>query len=99
MLNFTFQNPTKIIFGRNTIKQIAVEIPKDAKVLITCGGESAKRYGVLDEVKSALAGFDIVEFGGIEPNPEYETLMQAVTLARQKKINFLLAIGGGSVID
>jgi NADP-dependent alcohol dehydrogenase len=99
MLNFVFQNPTKIIFGKGSINQIAGEIPKAAKVLITYGGGSAKKSGVLDEVKAALSGYAITEFGGIEPNPEYETIMKAVALAREKKIDFLLAVGGGSVID
>jgi len=99
MQNFVFQNPTKIIFGKGSIKQISGEISKDAKVLITYGGGSAKRSGVLDEVKTALHGYDITEFGGIGPNPEYETIMKGVALARKKKSNFLLAIGGGSVID
>jgi NADP-dependent alcohol dehydrogenase len=99
MQNFVFHNPTKIIFGKGSINQIGGEIPKDAKVLITYGGGSAKRNGVLDEVKAALDGYDITELGGIEPNPEYETIMKGVVLAREKKINFLLAIGGGSVID
>ncbi|RPH87870.1 MAG: iron-containing alcohol dehydrogenase [Deltaproteobacteria bacterium] len=99
MFNFTYHNPTRIIFGKGTINQIAGEIPEDARVMITCGSDSAKRHGVLDEVKAALHGYDITEFGGIEPNPEYETLMKGVALAREKKINFLLAIGGGSVID
>jgi len=87
------------MFGKGTINQIAGEIPEDARVMITCGSDSAKRYGVLDEVKAALPGYDITEFGGVEPNPEYETLMKGVALAREKEINFLLAIGGGSVID
>ena len=99
MFNFTYHNPTRIIFGKGTINQIAGEIPEDARVMITSGSDSAKRHGVLDEVKAALPGYDITEFGGIEPNPEYETLMKGVALAREKKINFLLAIGGGSVID
>jgi NADP-dependent alcohol dehydrogenase len=99
MLNFVFQNPTKIIFGKGSISQIAVEIPKEARVLITYGGGSAKRNGVLSEVKAALVGYYMTEFGGIEPNPEYETIMKGVMLAREKKIDFLLAIGGGSVID
>jgi NADP-dependent alcohol dehydrogenase len=99
MLNFTFYNPTKIIFGKDTIRQIAGEIPKDARVLMAYGGGSAKKNGVLDEVKAALPGYDITEFGGIEPNPEYETLLKGIDLASEKKIDFLLAIGGGSVID
>ncbi len=99
MLNFTFQNPTKVIFGKDTIGQIAGEIPRKARVMITFGASSARKYGVLDEVEAALAGYDVTPFGGIEPNPEYETLLQGITLARQKKIDYLLAIGGGSVID
>ena len=99
MLNFVFQNPTKIIFGKGSINQIAGEIPKEAKVLITYGGGSALRNGVIAEVKTALSGHYLTEFGGIEPNPEYETILKAVALAREKKINYLLAIGGGSVID
>jgi len=99
MLDFTFHNPTKIIFGKDTIRQLAGEIPKNAKVMITYGGGSAKKNGVLDEVHSALTGYDLTEFGGIEPNPEYEMLLGGVALAREKKIDFLLAVGGGSVID
>lgn len=99
MLNFTFQNPTKVIFGRGTIGQIAGEIPLDARVLITYGAASARKYGVLDEVEAALANYDVTQFGGIEPNPEYETLLKGIELARKRKIDYLLAIGGGSVID
>lgn len=99
MLNFTFYNPTKIIFGSGTIKNISAEIPKDQKVLITYGGGSVKKNGVLDEVKAALAGYAIDEFSGIEPNPTYETLMKCVEAVRVKKSDFLLAVGGGSVID
>lgn len=99
MLNFVFHNPTRVFFGKGVVNQIAGEIPENARVLITYGGASAKRYGVLDQVKDVLSGFDITEFGGIEPNPEYEMLMSGVDIAREKKIEFLLAIGGGSVID
>ncbi len=99
MLNFTFYNPTRVIFGKGVIRQIAGEIPKDARVLITYGGQSAQRYGILNEVKAALADYDLTEFGGIGPNPEYETLLEGIALAREKKIDFLLAVGGGSVID
>jgi NADP-dependent alcohol dehydrogenase len=99
MLNFTFHNPTKILFGQGRIKGIDKFIPRQSKVLITYGGGSVKRTGILDEVKAALAGYDISEFGGIEPNPTYETLMQGVELARGGGIDFLLAVGGGSVID
>lgn len=99
MLNFTFQNPTKILFGEGRIADIAREIPPNSRILITYGGGSVKRYGTLDEVKAALSGFYIQEFGSIEPNPTYDTLMQAVALVKAERIDFLLAVGGGSVID
>jgi len=99
MQNFIFHNPTKVIFGKNTVGLIANEIPTNSRVMITYGAGSARKYGVLDEVRAALAGSDVTEFGGIEPNPEYETLLKGAELAREKKIEILLAIGGGSVID
>ena len=99
MKNFSFYNPTKILFGEGTIKDIAGEIPKGLKILVTYGGGSVKRNGIFDEVKEALQGYEILEFGGIEPNPTYETLMQCVDVVRKNKIDFLLAVGGGSVID
>ena len=99
MQNFTFHNPTKILFGEGRIADIGAEIPAGARVLVTYGGGSVVKTGTLAEVKAALAGFTVVEFGGIEPNPTYETLMQAVELARREQIDFLLAVGGGSVID
>ena len=99
MDNFVFENPTKLIFGKGQIARLAKEIPADAKVLITYGGGSVKRTGVLDEGKKALQGYDITEFGGIEPNPSYETLINAIQLEHTKKIDFLLAVGGGSGID
>jgi NADP-dependent alcohol dehydrogenase len=99
MENFSYYNPVKIIFGRQTIAKLANEIPANAKVLLTYGGGSIKQNGVYDQVKAALAGFDHVEFGGIEPNPHYETCMKAVELIRKEKVTFLLAAGGGSVVD
>ena len=99
MNNFTFYNPTKILFGEGRIKDIAEEIPMDAKILMTYGGGSIKRNGVYDEVRAALQGRAMEEFEGIEPNPTYETLMRCVEMARKNKIDFLLAVGGGSVID
>jgi NADP-dependent alcohol dehydrogenase len=99
MIDFIFYNPTKIIFGRQALEHIAAEIPAKSKIMISYGSASAKRHGVLDKVKTALNGYDLTEFGGIEPNPEYDTLMQGMELARKKKIDFLLAVGGGSVID
>lgn len=99
MENFTFYNPTRILFGAGRIADIAREVPAGARVLITYGGGSVVKTGTLDEVKAALSGFTVLEFGGIEPNPTYETLMKAVELARKEKVDFLLAVGGGSVID
>jgi len=99
MFPFTFHNPTKVIFGKDTIGQAAREIPQDAKIMVTYGAASAKKHGVLDEVLSALNGFNIIEFGGIEANPDYDTLMKGVSIARERNIDFVLAVGGGSVID
>jgi NADP-dependent alcohol dehydrogenase len=99
MQNFTFYNPTRILFGQGRIADLAREVPANARVLITYGGGSVVKTGTLAEVKAALDGYTLFEFGGIEPNPTYETLMQAVELARREKIDFLLAVGGGSVID
>lgn len=99
MNNFTFYNPTRILFGQGRIADLAREIPATARVLITYGGGSIVNTGTLAEVKAALNGFTLFEFAGIEPNPTYETLMRAVELARRERIDFLLAVGGGSVID
>jgi len=99
MLNFSYQNPTKILFGKDCIARISREIPLGSKVMITYGGGSVRKNGVLDEVKAALNGYELTEFGGIEPNPTYETLMNCVDLIRSSHVDFLLAVGGGSVID
>ena len=99
MFNFNFYNPTTILFGKDQIKKIDQLVPADAKVLITYGGGSAKRNGVIDRVKAALGNREVLEFAGIEPNPHYETLMKAVEVVRAEGITFLMAVGGGSVID
>ena len=99
MNNFEFHNPTKIIFGRQTIPSIANEIPKDAKVLIAYGHSSIKKNGVYDQVIKALKDHNTVEFSGIDPNPKYEQMLPALDLIRDEKVNFILAVGGGSVID
>ena len=99
MQNFSFHNPTRILFGQGQLAELAREIPAGARVLITYGGGSVVKTGTLDEVKAALKDFTVFEFAGIEPNPTYETLMQAVEFARRERIDFLLAVGGGSVID
>jgi NADP-dependent alcohol dehydrogenase len=99
MNNFEFKNPTKIIFGKNTIEKVKEEIPQDAKVLLLYGGGSIKKNGIYDQVKTALASVDVVEFGGIPANPEYATLMEALQVIKDQNITYLLAVGGGSVID
>ncbi|MRT92855.1 iron-containing alcohol dehydrogenase [Ancylomarina sp. 16SWW S1-10-2] len=99
MNNFDFYNPVKIIFGKGKIAELKKHIPTDAKILITFGGGSIKKNGVYDQVIAALDGFNVQEFGGIESNPHFETLMKAVEIVKSEKIDFLLAIGGGSVID
>jgi len=99
MLNFTFHNPTRIAFGEGQIKELRQLVPAGARVLLTYGGGSIKHNGVYDQVKTALKDFTVVEFGGIEPNPSYETLSKAVALVRAEQIDFLLAVGGGSVVD
>ena len=99
MNQFNFYNPTKIIFGRDRFNELDQLVPKDAKVLVLYGGGSVKKFGTIDRVLAALPNREILEFGGIEANPRYETLMKAVDLVRAEKIDFLLAVGGGSVID
>jgi len=99
MLNFTYHNPTKIVFGKGAIAQLPDLIPPGRRILMTYGGGSIKKNGVYDQVSRALQGRPLVEFGGIEPNPLYETLMQAAARARETGADFLLAVGGGSVLD
>lgn len=99
MQNFIFQNPTKLVFGKGTISKLATLIPANAKVMITYGGGSIKKNGIYDQVKEALEGHSVVEFGGIEPNPEYKTLLRCVVECKSQGVDFLLAVGGGSVID
>lgn len=101
MLNFDFYNPTHIAFGKGKLEQLDALTPKNSTVLITYGGGSAKRTGVLDKVKTELAKSDrnVLEFGGIGANPELSVLMDAVDIVRKEKVDFLLAVGGGSVMD
>ena len=99
MQNFEFFNPVNILFGKGQIKQLNTLVPANTKVLLAFGGGSIFKNGVYDQVKAALVGFDLVEFGGIEPNPRYETLMKAVEIVQKEQIGFLLAVGGGSVLD
>jgi NADP-dependent alcohol dehydrogenase len=99
MNNFEFYNPTKIIFGKDQMSRLAEEIPTNAKVLVLYGGGSVKKYGTYEKVMEALKGYNVTEFSGIPTNPEYEVLLDALTVIKEKKIDFLLAVGGGSVID
>ncbi len=99
MLNFEYKNPVKIIFGKGSIPKVANEIPENARILLTYGGGSIMKNGVYDQVKKALEGFNVAEFGGIEANPHYETCMKAVEVVKSGNIDFLLSVGGGSVLD
>ncbi len=99
MNNFELYNPVNYVFGKGQTEKLASLVPKGAKVLVAYGGGSIFKNGVHDQVKAALNGFEIVAFGGIEPNPRFETLMKAVHIIREQNIDFILAVGGGSVID
>ncbi|MFA5328270.1 MAG: iron-containing alcohol dehydrogenase [Prolixibacteraceae bacterium] len=99
MYNFEYQNPVKIIFGKGEIGKTGRNIPEGSKVLLTYGGGSIFKNGVYDQVKESVKDFEVVEFGGIEPNPHYETLMKAVEIVKNENITFLLSVGGGSVLD
>ena len=99
MLNFELYNPTKLVFGKGQIEKLSTLIPENAKILLAYGGGSIFKNGVHEQVRKSLEGFEIIEFGGIEANPRFETLMKAVEIIRQEKIDFILAVGGGSVID
>lgn len=99
MLNFELYNTTNLIFGKGQIAKLSTLVPKHAKILLAYGGGSIFKNGIYDQVINNLKGFEIVEFGGIEPNPHFETLMKAVDVIKAEKIDFILAVGGGSVID
>ena len=99
MNNFEYCNPVRVVFGKGTISRISDLIPKDAKVLVVYGGGSIKKNGVYDQVKTALKNFNVVEFGGVEPNPQYSTLMNAVKIVKEENITFILSVGGGSTLD
>jgi NADP-dependent alcohol dehydrogenase len=99
MNNFDFQNPTKIVFGKDQIATLSNEIPKNSKILMLFGGGSIKTNGIYDQVSEALSNFEVIEFGGIPANPEYDVLMEALDIIKAENITFLVAVGGGSVID
>lgn len=99
MNNFTFHNPTRLIVGKGMIARLTQEIPSCRRIMVTFGGGSVRKNGVYDQVIQALQGRDFIEFWGIEPNPSVETLRKAVALGKEQGVDFLLAVGGGSVID
>jgi NADP-dependent alcohol dehydrogenase len=99
MNNFEYFNPTRIVFGKGQISRLRDLVPQSASVLMCYGGGSIKHNGVYEQVLTALAGWELIEFSGIEPNPDFDTLMHAIRLGREKGINFVLEVGGGSVID
>jgi NADP-dependent alcohol dehydrogenase len=99
VFNFTYYNPVRIVFGKDRLSELNALVPRDARVLVLYGGGSAKKLGVLEKVMSNLGERKIFEFGGIEPNPQYTTLIKALDLVKKEQIDFLLAVGGGSVMD
>jgi NADP-dependent alcohol dehydrogenase len=99
MLNFELYNPTNLVFGKGQIEKLTSLLPQNAKILLAYGGGSVFKNGIYDQVMLQLKSFEVIEFGGIEPNPHFETLMKAVAVVKENNINFLLAVGGGSVID
>ena len=99
MLNFEFKNTTEILFGEGQIKQIKERLKPTDTILFLYGGGSIKKNGVYDDVINALDGFNYVEFAGVEPNPTYETLSAALNVVKEHNVSFILAVGGGSVID
>ncbi len=99
MQNFDYYNPTHIVFGQDRLAELDKLVPSGATVMITYGGQSAKRFGTIDKVVAALPDRKIVEFGGIEANPKFETLVTATEQVKAEGVDFLLAVGGGSVMD
>ena len=101
VLNFDYKNATRIVFGKGQIAKLTELVPKDKKILMCYGGGSIKRNGVYDQVMTALKGWDITEFSGIEANPDYETLIKAVAIVKElgPENVFVLSVGGGSVAD
>ncbi len=99
MNNFKYRNPTKILFGKGQIENLPTEIPANSKILMLYGGGSIMKNGIYDQVTKALSGYELIEFGGIPANPEYSVLLDALKVIKEENITYLLAVGGGSVID
>jgi NADP-dependent alcohol dehydrogenase len=99
MFDFEYWNPTRLVLGKGTIAKLSAFVPAGARVLVASGGGSIRKNGVRDQVLAALGGRTVVEFPGIEPNPDHDTLLRAVEVVRRERLDFLLAVGGGSVLD
>src|SRR5690606_27243472 len=99
MTNFEFKNPTKIIFGKGEIAKISREIPQDARILLVYGGGSIKQNGVYDQIQEALKAHTVYEFAGVTANNEYEILLKDLEVVKEKELSYLIAVGGGHVID
>ncbi|WP_028316189.1 iron-containing alcohol dehydrogenase [Desulfatibacillum aliphaticivorans] len=99
MRNFDYHNPTKVVFGKGTISRLKNLVPPRGKIMLVTGGESIRKNGVHDQVMDSLKKREVVEFSGIAPNPEYDVLMQAVDMVKKEEPSFLLAVGGGSIMD
>ena len=99
MNNFKYRNPTKILFGKGQIENLPTEIPANSKILMLYGGGSIMKNGIYEQVTKALSDYEVVEFGGIPANPEYSVLLDALKVIKEENITYLLAVGGGSVID
>lgn len=99
MNNFNLHIPTQLYFGKDQHKELSRLIPANSKILLLYGGGSIKHNGIYEQVIGELSSFDVIEFGGIEANPQYTTLTKALEVIKLNEINFLLAAGGGSVID
>lgn len=97
--NFQYANPTRVCFGEGQIAKLPELIPAGSCLLVLYGGGSIKQNGVYDQLTQALAGREWLEFPGIGANPQYDQLMEAVDLVKRERIDFLLAVGGGSVVD
>lgn len=99
MENFNYYNPVKLFFGKGKLSELKAQMPVHTNILVTYGGGSIKQNGIYNQVLNELKEFQVVEFGGIEPNPKFETCMKAVDVIQKNNVGFILAVGGGSVID
>ena len=101
MVNFDYMTPTRLIFGKDSIEKLPEVMNQfGPKILLTYGGGSIKKIGLYDKVKELLAGREIIELSGIQPNPKYDpSVLEGVRLCKENKVDVILAVGGGSVLD